>query len=107
MDDRRIQLLPAEGRNVIPGVMIERAGDVFRLRDALLTPRSRPDGTLRLSVRAFRGMGRHRRVLVNHCYVRDVVLVPGDSIQVGDLVYRFRVSGGGAAGVAARRDSCP
>ena len=87
LDERRIQLLPAEGRDAIAGVTIERQGDVFRLRDA-------------------RG-GRHRRVLVNHCYVKDVVLVPGDCIQVGDVVYRFRLSGGTAAAAAARRDSCP
>src|SRR5687768_15507788 len=86
LDEKRIQLLPAEGRDVLEGVTIERAGDVFRLRDA-------------------RG-GRHRRVLVNHCYVKDVVLVPGDWIQLGALVVRFRLSGGTAAEVAARRDSC-
>lgn len=106
LDEKRIQLLPAEGRDVLEGVTIERAGDVFRLRDARVIPRASPAGTLRVSVRAVRGMGRHRRVLVNHCYVKDVVLVPGDWIQLGDLVVRFRLSGGTAAEVAARRDSC-
>ena len=69
--------------------LIQREGESFRLRDV---------------------RGGRRGTLVNYRYVRDTVLVPGDHIEVGGVVYRFgrlpasreRAAGARAGGAIVR-----
>lgn len=76
---------PIAGARVPPvQCTIERQGDVWRLRDV---------------------RRRRRGTLVNCRYVRDVALVPGDQVQVGETVLKFRRSGEPAKR-SLRRDSC-
>lgn len=77
---------PVRGAQVPPfQCTIQREGRVYRLRDV------RPS---------------RRGTLVNHRYVKEAVLVPGDEVQVGDTVLRFhQIAAAGPAARAAGRDS--